>query len=97
MEEEKVEVKVQEDEVEDGRDIWRVRREGRREIKHSGAWHKDEMTRTNTWANVVWDNIMSADKHEKKGDVWGCTVYTPRRLQQIAINGKLSCYNKIQN
>ena len=37
MEEEKVEVKIQEDEVEDGRDKRRARSEGRREIKHSGA------------------------------------------------------------
>ena len=41
-------------------------REGRREIKHTGAWDMDDMTRTNTWANVVWDIIMSADKHLKK-------------------------------
>ena len=60
------EVKDQEGEVEDGRDKWRVRREGRREIKHTSAWDMDEMTRTNTWANVVWQIIMSADKHEKK-------------------------------
>ena len=39
---------------------------GRREIKHSSAWHIDEMTRTNTWANVVWDIITHARKHEKK-------------------------------
>ena len=43
MEEEKVEVKVQEDEVEDGRDKWRVQSEGRTERtdNHSGAWHID--------------------------------------------------------
>ena len=35
------------------------------------AWHMDGMTRTNTWANVLWHNITSAHKHEKKGDVWG--------------------------
>ena len=42
------EVKDQEDEVEEGRNKWRVRREGRREIKHTSAWNMDEMTRTNT-------------------------------------------------
>ena len=42
------EVKDQEDEAEDGRDKWRVRREGRREIKHTSAWHMDGTTRTNT-------------------------------------------------
>ena len=35
-------------EVEDGGDNWRVRREGRREIKHTSAWHMDDMTLTNT-------------------------------------------------
>ena len=81
MEEEKVEVKVQEDEVEDGRDKWRVRREGRREIRHTDARHMDEMKRTNTWANVVWDIIMSAHKHEKKGDVWSVLCTLPRYMQ----------------
>ena len=68
----KVEVKVQEDEVEDGRDRGRVRREGRREIKHTSAWHMNEMTRTNTWASVVWDIITHARKPEKKVT---CEVY----------------------
>ena len=72
MEEEKVEVKVQEDEAEDGKDKWRVRREVRREIKHTSAWVMDEMTRTNTWANVVWQIITHARKHEKKVT---CEVY----------------------
>ena len=31
-----------------GETKWRVRREGRREIKHTGAWQMDGMTRTNT-------------------------------------------------
>ena len=49
MEEEKVEVKVQEDEVEDERDCeeCKVRIEERTD-NHSGAWHMDGMTRTNT-------------------------------------------------
>ena len=49
---------------------------------HSGAWHMFEMTRTNTWANVVWHIITSAHKHEKKGT---CEVYC---LQQAAGNRK---------
>ena len=28
------------------------------------------------WVNVVWHNITSAHKHEKKGDVWG-VLFTP--------------------
>ena len=59
------EVKDQEDEVEDVRDKWRVRREGRKRIKLTDAWDMDEMTRTNTWANVVWQIITHARKHEK--------------------------------
>ena len=47
---------------------WEARVEER---SHTHTWHMDEMTRTNTWANDVWDIIMTADKHEKKGDVWG--------------------------
>ena len=49
----------------------RVRRKGRREIKHTGAWDMDDMTRTNTWVNVVWQIIT----HARKSDVWRCEVY----------------------
>ena len=73
MEEEKIEVKVQEDEVEDERDCEECKVEiEERTDNHPGAWHMDEMTRTNTWANVVWHIITSAHKHEKKVT---CEVY----------------------
>ena len=60
---------------------------------HSGAWHMDGMTRTNTWANVVSHIIIPARCERENGDVWGCTVYTHRRLQQIAVSCKRTYHN----
>ena len=57
----------------------------------------DGMTRTNTWANVVWDIIKHARKHEKMWRVRVFCSHPPRRLQQIAISYKWSCYNKLKN
>ena len=38
----------------------------------------DEMTRTNTWANVVWQIIARARKNTRKNDVWKCSLHNHR-------------------
>ena len=49
------------------------------EIKHTSAWHKDGMMRANTWANVVWDIIKHARKHEK---MWRVSVFCSHERAQ---------------
>ena len=89
--EEETEVKVQKNDVEDGRDKWRVRSEGRREVKHTGAWHMDEMTRTNTWALSqcrVTDYYTCAQTREKN-DVWGVLfTRSPSAVNETNCNKK---------
>ena len=53
----------QEDEVEDERDCEKCKVKSRREIKHTSAWHMDDMTRTTPWANVTCDTVQKTCKH----------------------------------
>ena len=77
---------------------WRSGRWRRRwgETVKSAKWRVEERSDTQAhetwmtwraltpWANVACDTLKHACKHEKMWRV-RCTVYTPRRLQQIAI------------
>ena len=83
-----VEVKVQEEEVEDReRDATESKvRVEERTHNHSSAWHMDGMTRTNTWANVVWHTIKRARCEQKK-----VRVKCARPLVNV-----LTCYDPIK-
>ena len=73
MEEGKVEVKVQENEVKDGKDKWRVRREGRREIKHTDAL--DDAHKHLSQCRVR--HHYECGQTREKGDVWGALFAPP--------------------
>ena len=72
---------------------WERRVEGRRVSRQQqhpdDTWmtcarHLEPMSR----ATVLW-----VWRNKRKCDVWGCSVHTSRRLQEIAISCKLSVYN----
>ena len=75
---------------------WRVqngeskRYQNAQPLKRMMTWrdadnHLEPMSRT-TLKCVLWNT--------RKCDVWGCSVHTPRRLQQIAISCNRCDYNK---
>ena len=42
---------------------------------------------------MSWTTLLWVQRNTRKCDVWGCSVHTPRRLQQIANSCKRSDYN----
>ena len=56
-------------------------------LKH--GWHDAHYTVSHEpRATLSWVRTNAG-----KCDVWGCSVHTPRRLQQIAVSFQRSCYN----
>ena len=87
---------IQEDDVEDERDCEECKVESWREARHTEAhdkwmvWrelHLEPMSR----ATLLW-----VQRNTRKCDLWGCSVHTRSRLQQMAISCKRSCYNKFK-
>ena len=64
-------------EVEDERDREECKVENRWEIKHTSAWHMDDMTRTTPWANVTCNILKHACKYEKMWRVRVFCSHTP--------------------
>ena len=53
------------------------------------GWHAHYALSQCHVATLLW-----VQRNMRKCDVWGCSVHTPRQLQQIAISCKRPCYNK---
>ena len=75
---------------------WRVQNGESKRIKTTTpcGWYKDDVRARHlepvSCATLKWVLWMT-----RKCDVWGCSVHTSRRLQQIAISCKRSDYNKL--
>ena len=76
---------------------WKVQSRGSKSIRSNAqpnAWWHDVMRARHlepmSRATLKWVHASA-----RKCDVWGCSVHTSRRLQQIAIGCKRSDYNKI--
>ena len=93
MEEEKVEVKVQEEEVEDGRDKRKSAKRGSKRDQTTQAHETWMGWRAQTLEPMSSETSLWVRTNARKRWRVRCTVYTPRRLQQIAISCKRSDYN----